>query len=30
MHDINEVTLQTLGLHEPVVIAFFVVQLAFV
>jgi hypothetical protein len=28
--DINEVTLQTLGLHEPVVIAFFVVQLAFV
>jgi hypothetical protein len=26
--DINEVTLQTFGLHEPVVIAFFVVQLA--
>jgi hypothetical protein len=26
--DINEVTLQTLGLHKPVVIAFFLVQLA--
>jgi hypothetical protein len=26
--DINKVTLQTLGLHESVVIAFFVVQLA--
>jgi hypothetical protein len=26
--DINELTLQTLGLHKPVVIAFFGVQLA--